>query len=244
MEEAKILKEIGLSQSEIKAYIASLEIGSATNGEITKKAGLNRSNCNEALKRLVEKGLMSYVIKASRKYYEATDPTYILELLKDRQKKILRIIPKLEEKSKLPRKEQEANIYESYKGIKSVFEDILNSLKEGEEYLVFGAIVVPITFENYIKHWTKKRIKKKIKLRIIYNREAKAMIKQYKKEKLTNVRVLPKEYITPAVVNIYANKTATIVWTEEPIAFVVKNKDYANSFRQYFRLLWQIAKKP
>lgn len=243
MEETSILTEIGLSQSEIRAYIALLEIGSSTNGEITKKANLNRSNCNEALKRLVKKGLVSYVIKANRKYYEATDPNHILQLIKEKEKKIQEIIPKLEEKRTLHRKEQEANIYEGYKGIKSVFEDILNSLKLGEEYLVFGAVPVPELFENYIKHWTKRRIKKKIKLKIIFNEEAKLMIKQYRKEKLTDVRILPKEYITSAVVNIYGNKTATIVWTKEPLAFVVKNKDYADSFRQYFGLLWKIAKK-
>ena len=64
------------------------------------------------------------------------------------------------------------------------------------------------------------------------------------KEKLTKIRTLSSKYITPAVVNIYKNKTATILWTKEPLAFVVKDETYANSFRQYFKLLWQTAKKP
>lgn len=242
MEEAKILEEIGLSQSEIKAYLALLEIGSSTNGEISKKANINRSNCNEALKRLTEKGLVSYVIKANRKYYEATDPRYILKLLKEKEEKIEEIIPQLEAKRKFPKREQEANIYEGYKGIKSVFEDILNSLKPGEEYLVFGAISVPIQFEIYFKHWAKRRIEKRIKMKIIFHEEAKSLIGQRKKEKLAKIRILPKEYMTPAVVNVYEDKTATIVWTKEPIAFVVKSEDYANSFRQYFELLWKTAK--
>ncbi len=242
--EEEILEEAGLIPSEIKAYIASLEIGSSTNGEIAKKAKLNRSNCNEALKRLAEKGLVSYVIKANKRYYEASDPKNILKLVNEKQKKIENIISKLEEKRKLPKKEQEANIYEGYKGIKTVFEDILNSLNPGDEYLVFSATAVPKHFENFIKHWTKTRIKKKIKLKIIYNEEEKSMIEQRKKEKLNEIRVLPKEYITPAVVNIYGNKTATILWNKEPLAFVVKNKEYADSFRQYFNLLWKIAKNP
>ena len=56
------------------------------------------------------------------------------------------------------------------------------------------------------------------------------------------MKVLPKSYITPAAVNIYGDKTATIVWTEKPIAFVVKSKEYSDSFRSYFNLLWKIAK--
>ncbi len=244
MEEAKALEGVGLGQSEAKAYIASLETGSATNGEIAKRAGLNRSNCNEAMKRLVEKGLVSYVIKANRKYYEATEPRHLLELLKEKEKGLEKTIPRLEEKRMLPRKEQEANIYEGYRGIKSVFEDILNGLKPGEEYLVLGAVAIPKSFEVYIKHWTKRRIEKNIKLRIIYNEKAISMIRHYGKEKMTEIRVLPREYITPAVINIYGDKTSTILWSKEPVAFVVKNNEYADSFRQYFSLIWRIAKKP
>ncbi len=241
MNEEQVLREIGLGQSEIKAYIASLEIGSAKNGDIAKKANLNRSNCNEALKRLVGKGLVSSVIKANRKYYEATEPSYLLHLLQERQAKLRQVIPKLEEKRKLVRKEQQANIYEGYRGIKSVFEDILNSTKD--EYLVFGAISIPEHFENYMRHWTQRRIEKKIKLKIIYHEEARSMIREYKGKRLTQIRILPKKYFTPAVNNVYGDKTATILWTKEPLAFVVKNKDYADSFRQYFKLLWKIARK-
>lgn len=244
MEEARVLEGVGLGQSEAKAYIASLETGPATNGEIAKSAGLNRSNCNEALKRLVEKGLVSYVIKANKKYYEATDPRHLLEMLKEKEKGLEEIIPGLEEKRAMLRKEQEANIYEGYKGIKSVFEDILNGLEPGEEYLVLGAVAIPKSFEVYIKHWTRRRIEKKINLRIIYNEEARTLIRHYKKERLTEIKVLPKEYITPAVINIYGDKTTTIIWSKEPIAFVVKNKDYTDSFRQYFRLIWGVAKEP
>lgn len=243
MEQEKILEEMGLSQSEVKSYIASLEIGSATNGEIAKKANLNRSNCNEALKKLMNRGLISYVTKANKRYYKATNPKYILKLLKEKQEKVKEIIPKLEEKRKFHKKQQEANIYEGHKGIKTVFEDILDSLKSREEYLVFNAIDVPETFNIFIESWTKRRIDKKIKLKIIFHEESKEMIKKYKKQKLTEVRTLPKKYITPAVINVYGDKTAIILWTKEPLAFVVKNRDYSDSFRQYFRLLWKNAKK-
>ena len=138
---------------------------------------------------------------------------------------------------------QEVQTYEGYDGIKTVFEDILNTLKPGEDYLVFGAVDVPEALEQYILDWTKKRADKKINLKIIYNEEAKNFIAKTKQLPLTTIKVLPKTYITPAAVNIYGNKTATIVWSEKPIAFVVENKEYTNSFRSYFKLLWEIAKK-
>ena len=97
-------------------------------------------------------------------------------------------------------------------------------------------------FERYIIHWTNRRAKARIILKIIYHEEAKSFIQQTKKLPLTEMKVLPKSYITPAAVNIYGDKTATIVWTEKPIAFVVKSKEYSDSFRSYFNLLWKIAK--
>ena len=60
---------------------------------------------------------------------------------------------------------------------------------------------------------------------------------------LSEIKALPKEYITPAAVNVYGDKTATIVWGNKPVAFVVENKEYADSFRNYFEMLWKLAKK-
>ena len=62
MEEVSILEDLGLSKREAKAYLALLELGSTTVGEIIKKTDIPSSKIYEVLDRLMKKGLVSYVI--------------------------------------------------------------------------------------------------------------------------------------------------------------------------------------
>src|SRR3989344_7655569 len=84
----EILRKIGLTDNEISVYLALLEIGSSTTGEIIKKSGLHSSRVYECLEKLQAKGLVSYVIKANRKHFEATNPKRLADYLEDKQKQI------------------------------------------------------------------------------------------------------------------------------------------------------------
>ena len=94
------LQEIGLSKTESKVYLALLELGSALAGKITKKSGINRTNVYDALERLIEKGLVTYIIQANRKVFEPVDPNKLQEILKEKQDKLDSLMPELQLKYK------------------------------------------------------------------------------------------------------------------------------------------------
>lgn len=56
-------------------------------------------------------------------------------------------------------------------------------------------------------------------------------------------KYIPDEFTAPATTFIYGNKAAIIVWSEIPIATLIISKDVAESYKNYFRLLWKIVKK-
>ena len=56
------LKDIGLTDYESKVYLALLEIGEGTSGEIINKAGIHTGKIYEILASLKNKGLISEVI--------------------------------------------------------------------------------------------------------------------------------------------------------------------------------------
>ncbi|MBU1270375.1 MAG: helix-turn-helix domain-containing protein [Nanoarchaeota archaeon] len=86
MAEIDILEDLGLSEAEAKVYLALLETGSTLAGPIIKKTGLHRGTTYQILQRLIEKGLVSYVIKAGKRYFEATDPNRFLAILKEKER--------------------------------------------------------------------------------------------------------------------------------------------------------------
>lgn len=235
----EILQEIGLSNTESKVYLALLEIGSALAGEITKKSQINRTNVYDALERLIEKGLVTYVLSANRKVFEPINPERLNQILEEKQDNLKKILPELESKFKENKTKEEASIFKGKKGIKSIFEDIL---KENKDLYAYGAeSKFADLFPAYQKYWNKKRAKLKINVKIIYNEKVKKRKKQ-ENLKLLKMKFLHEHYEFPSTNLIYGDKTVIISWTENPIGFMIKSKEVSKSNMSFFNLLWKIAK--
>ena len=246
--DTKILKEIGLTDNEIKVYLIMLEEDENLASTIADKTKINRSLMYTILNNLIEKGMASYVVKENRKYFRATDPEKILNILKEKEELIKKqeeavknILPDLR-KLKLPREEEvKVEIYKGKEGNKTLLDDIL---RVGEDYLCLGYSGLSLgIIPYYFMHWHKRRVKIGIKRKIITKeqmRDNKAM-----KWGLTSVRYVPDELNIPISTMIYGNK----VWTMLPsgkndqVSILIESKDITNSYRNYFNLLWKIAKK-
>lgn len=245
MDIKQALKEIGLPENEAKIYLTILELGSALAGEITKKSGINRTNVYDALDRLIEKGLASYIIESNRKYFEATEPEKIISFLDEQEKQIQnkkelikKILPEIQTKRILSKQTLEATIYKGKKGLKSIAEDSLNS----KEMFVYGAEAkFEEFFPYYFKHWHDKRKKLKIKAKIIFNEKIRHK-RQNKKLPLLEMRFSKTLEETPAMTWIYGDKTAIVVWGEQPVITLIRSKEVAKSYKQFFEILWKNAK--
>ena len=81
----QILEDIGLTNSEIKVYTTLLELGSSTAGPIIEKPQFQSSVIHNALNKLTEKGLISYVMEGQRRHYQATDPKHIINFIEEKK---------------------------------------------------------------------------------------------------------------------------------------------------------------
>ncbi len=242
------LKKIGLTGNEIILYLSLLELGSSTTGEIIKKSGLHSSRVYECLEKLQAKGLVSYVVKANRKYFEATNPERLVDYLEERQKQIeeektevKKIIPELIAKHKITKPIQEANIYSGYKGIRSLLNNLLQELKDGGEYYVFGAeggmreVLGP-----HFTLYQKQKAKFKIKSKVIFGEKARKtkLLEEYRGD----ARFISSEFSSPTDTFIYDDKIIIFIWNEKPpFAVLIKNKSIAQSYKTYFKVLWKSA---
>ena len=99
------LKGFGLTKNEIKIYLTLLKLGTTNPSEIAKKTGFSRSYVYDALERLLEKEMVSTLLKNNKKNYSATSPKRLEELAKQRLQKIQDILPKLEDLQKSSKEE-------------------------------------------------------------------------------------------------------------------------------------------
>ena len=84
----RLLEEIGLTKGEIAVYMALLDVGSSTVGPIIDKANVSSSKVYDILERLMDKGLVSFVIKSGTKNFEAADPERLLDYMKEKKRSL------------------------------------------------------------------------------------------------------------------------------------------------------------
>jgi len=249
----KILFDIGLTRSETKVYLALLEIGSSTTGPIIKKAGIASGKAYLILDKLIMKGLVTHVIKSGVKHYQAKDPEKLVDYLhkkekelKKKEKKLMEFIPVLKAEYEEAKYMPKAEIYEGVKGFKSFYDWVINDeLKKGDEILVMGAAKdVNEKFGGYLWDWVMRKEKKCVKMKILYNHDARKLGMKRVGLKYCKVRFMKPEMKTPAFIDVFNDYVATIIVTGEPIVFLLKNKEAADSYRKYFEVLWEQSDDP
>lgn len=247
--EISILENIGLNKSEIKVYVALLKLGSSTTGLIIKESRTADSKVYEVLQKLIDKGLVSYFTRGDVRYYKASNPNMILEYIKEKknkieddEKKVIGIMPFLQQISKEKQQETEATIFSGTNGMKTGFRNLVDDLMKGEEVHImgvydFGEEVMPIArfFQNI-------RSKKGIKAKFLINSDAIKIAREFSKYPPLEIRYLPKGLFTPAIFLIYKDKVIINIAREKTM-FVLKSKSTAAAFDAYFQMMWKTGKK-
>ena len=244
MEELQ-LEKLGLTKTEAKVYLSLLKLGSTKTGLLVRKTNLHRATVYDVLKRLIEKGLVSYIIKGKIKYFQVTEPEYFLDKIKEEENKLkekeifvknlVKELKDIKEESKI---KEEASIYEGFKGIKVIFDDMLTC----KEYVVFGSRgKLKEILGDYFNIFQKRKKQLKIKARLLFDESFRNS--DYIKNIHGEIKFLPKEYNAPIAAFIYKDKVALIISKDIPTALLLENKEVSESFKCYFELLWIMAKK-
>lgn len=229
------MMKLGLTLNESKVYLSIIDFGSSKAGKIAKAVSIERSSCYQSLNSLVNKGLVSYVQIGKIKFFQAASPKRFLERIKEQEEIANSIIPELCERHKYKKKEGEVWLFKGKKGVKSVLMDIISVGKMNRIFGGEGQLEERLpAFKNaFVKELKEKRIK--IKELIRNDREDEL---QFNRE----VKLFPSKVKSPVVTNIYGEKIAIIIWTDEPEAIIIDNKAAAASYRSIFDFMWENAK--
>lgn len=244
--DTNILEKIGLTKNEIKIYLALLKLGSSTTIKIIRETGLHRSRVYEGLERLQDKGLVSFVIKDFKKYFQAEKPNRLITHIDEKKKeleedkgKIKKILSELVSLENIKKEEINAQIYKGKEGLKTIHNDML---KQGQKIYVLGAKC--LIFEElryFMPNFEKERIKREIKWICLFDK--KESYDKFKNHKFMESRLLDEKYKGLGVVNIYSNRVAIVLWKEEnPTTFLITSKELADSFKNWFRIIWESTK--
>jgi len=238
------LSKLGFSPSEIKIYLYLVKTGSNYANQISFGTKINRTNVYEALDRLITKGVISFITKNKVKWFEAKSPESILNLIKEKEedfkitkKNLLNEINKLKETINSEKKPLEANIFVGKKGLRILFEEILEVKKP--IYILAAELQFKKLFGPYFELWHKKRIRRNIKQKAIFSDNFKNKLET---RKLLEYKFVDNKFTNPTTTIIYGDNCLFIQWSKEPLVVKIKNKEIIKSHLNYFDLLWKIAK--
>ena len=236
MDIEQTLEQIGLKQNEIKTYLTLIDNGTSKAGNIAKKAKIDRSSCYNSLKKLIEKGLVSYMTVDKTKWFQATSPHKLMDYLKEQQTNVQSIMPQLEKRHNNKQIKSQFKLYKGKEGIKTIFEDIIQT---GESNYVFGN---ESQLEEVMPAFQKQFVRR-LKENNIFVKEIVREDRECKTSNPKQTRYVPKDVKSPVVTNIYSNKIALVIWTDEPEGLIIENETAAKAYKSYFEFMWQHAKK-
>ncbi len=246
--ELKVLEKIGLTKNESIVYQTLLHLGTSKTGEILKKSGLNSGKIYEILESLKVKGLLSESLINNIKYFTAAPPSQILEYIKDKKEELEQeesivksSIPELEKLRNLTSKETKSITYTGLRGIKTAADEAFNSMKANEDIFAMGVTELKDEkFNKFWERWQTLRINRKIPQKMIFS-ERSQYYHKFTKSKYTQTKVLTG--ITPVTVDIFGeDKTLILNYGDFPSCILIYDKETAQSFRQFFKQLWKLAK--
>jgi DNA-binding MarR family transcriptional regulator len=240
--DVKVLKQTGLTDNETQVYITLLKIGPSSVSEIAERSGLYRPYVYDTLKRLEEKGLVSFVSKEKKKFFRAARPSQLIETEKEKMRELQKIVPKLEELFKAPKEETGVELYSGKKVVRVIQRDVLKTLlEEGGESLVIGVDermfmrADPIIMKQFFNQMKRHGLKERILVRDGDNYLPAS-------RKSTSYRFLPKEFFDPTSTFIYGKKVAVVIFGEPLHGLVIESRPVSNAYRKQFNLLWKAAR--
>ena len=240
--DTQILADIGLTNAEIKVYLALLELGSSASGPIIEKSGLQSSVVFMTLSRLTQKGFVSSVKEGKRSYYQASNPKHIVDYINEKKEKFESVLPQLLSKQALAKENPGATLFRGMRGMRELLYELLEA--GGRTHCTMGSPHESTMMgDAWWASYHKKRAAMGIYAKLIFNESLREWAKVIKyPEKHTEIKFTAKGFEPLTETIIRNDKVGIIIWTEKPIGILMHNKILASSYDKFFGLIWKTAR--
>jgi sugar-specific transcriptional regulator TrmB len=245
-----ILKKIGLSDSQIKLYLISLEKGLLSALELSRLTKINRQQVYEQAEKLVELGLYDITRKQRKKYIPA-DPSKLVELSKRKINELQKVSNEILDitsilKSVSPGRKNKiiTRFFEGHKKVKEAYEKELAQSKNTEILSLAGLIDEIFKYfpEKYWDKWNREFAKHESRARMLVHLSSSAKnFARKDKEYKVETRYLH-DFPLKLNIDIFNNVVLIVSYADE-LAVWIESDIVSQSYRMMFELLWKQGKK-
>ena len=241
--ETSVLSDLGFTQSEIKIYLALLELGVSKAGAIIGRTKLQNSVVHLTLSHMVEKGLVSFVRKGQVRFYSASDPRNIVRIIEEKRERFENMIPQL--LARQTRQErQEAEVFEGMQGLKAMLYKVIEDGEPGDEYLFFAFMTEHRRWDaevyEFYGSFKQERERRGITVKGIAPESRRALLAEARGDVSD---VLFVGFPVLQNISIFRNKVTMTPWEEKQVSFLITSRHLSDSFRAYFHSIYSHYRK-
>jgi sugar-specific transcriptional regulator TrmB len=238
------LRKVGLTEGEIRVYLSLVRLGSVTVGPVIDKARISSSKVYIVLEKLVQKGLVSYILKEKTRYFQANQPIALLDYvaikereLQEERESLRQVISQIETLQSTD-KPEEARIYKGYEGMKTgIFEAIKTIPEKGYFYFFSAGYGQEPYLKNFFRRLVLELKRKKIQIKGIVSIEQKELYDSYYKRLGGQVKF--SKHYWPSDLSIVGDYVMILVWDKkEPTVYLIRSKVLVNSYLAFFNEEW------
>lgn len=243
------LGEIGLSPTEVKIYLALLDLGETKVSEILKKAEINSGRIYDVLSGLENKGFVSKIIKKKVKYYVPSPPSIIKDYLKEKrnqismqERNIAKILPDLMERYSSIKSKTKVEVFMGIEGMKTAYELLFKEAKKSKELYVIGITEIreyPKEILNLLEFSVYKR-RKELKLITKKIVDINSKNETFYQKDNSQIRYINLPSLTS--MEIIGDYLLIQIFKDETIGILIHNKHAAEDFKKQFMEFWKQAK--
>jgi len=228
------LTKAGLTGNEAKVYLELLKYNELTANEISKKISMDRTLTYTILNHLIEKGIVSYIIKQNKKFFRAEKPENLLNPIKEKEFFVNDLISELNKIQKYPKQDYGIKVFEGKEGLRN----LMNLILKYKKFDSFGGTGRAYDLLYEMQAIIKSLNKKEVSARIIFS-------KKFKEHEITKYPQVKSKFLetnSEATTTIFEDYVSIHLAKEKPLIILIKNKDIADSYKNYFEILWKQAK--
>ena len=241
-----ILQGLGLSDHEIKVYLALLKLGDTTTGPLIDETKLHRQFVYTALKRLQERGLASYVTRRNTKTFSASHPSVLVRTEEQRLAEVKKLVPELLTLQSKTSEKLQIRVLRGREEFYNNLVSVIESAARGDKIIrIIGGAADEVFYnavgrreKAYEAACNKGKVKK-------YLLAPQAMAVKFKKTFASNknniLKLVAQGLSSPSYTRITQELVTIEIYLSDIVVVQIWSKEVAQGYLEHFNLIWGLA---
>lgn len=253
IEEARrILKSLGLSDTETSIYLFGVKYNSLTVSQIAKFGNLGRTNTYHIIKKLMEHGMCTYQSTSYGRRVQFSSFEEVSNLVERKQRELGLLNEEIKEVAQFMQFNKQSGFiqpkvqfFEGTDGVQKLFDQSIIGTHQEVYSILSESGIFDVLGKNFIKDYFIRRSKKNMtsySLRPYNERKSDHSSTLSSEEFKRVVKFLPKSVSVSTTILLWGESNVSFITSkEEPFGTLLQSHDIYSTLKSLFEVLWDIS---